>query len=359
MKTAHLLKRPVLCSVALLTLCSASFFHDWVFAGEHSEAALLGQAQQNFKPLPEDMGTPEFPTTPERVALGRALFFDPRLSLDGTVSCSRCHLPSLYGTDALPRAIGVENRLNPRNAPTILNAALQFADHWYGDRSSVEEQAAKSFLGNSSFGNPDFASVIAKIKAVPSYENMFAKAFPGEKHPTTQENTAKAIGAYERTLVTPSAFDAYLKGDAKALSPEAKAGLTEFIGTGCASCHNGVGIGGGMFQKFGSIDDYWKATKSKEVDKGRSSVTNNSADQYVFKVPMLRNVAMTPPYFHDGSVATVPEAVRIMAKVQLGKEINGANIKMIIVFLESLTGSLPENFATPPTLPPAGFRERE
>ncbi len=359
MKTAHLLKRPILCLFALLAFCSASFLHVLVFAGEHSEAALLGQAQQNFKPLPEDMGTPEFPTTPERVALGRALFFDPRLSLDGTVSCSRCHLPSLYGTDALPRAIGVEKRLNPRNAPTILNAALQFADHWYGDRSSVEEQAAKSFLGNASFGNPDFASVIAKIKAVPSYENMFAKAFPGEKDPTTQENTAKAIGAYERTLVTPSAFDAYLKGDAKALSPEAKAGLTEFIGTGCTSCHNGVGIGGGMFQKFGLIDDYWEATKSKEVDKGRSSVTNNSADQYVFKVPMLRNVAMTPPYFHDGSVATLPEAVRIMAKVQLGKEINDAHIKKIIVFLESLTGSLPQNFATPPTLPPAGFRGGE
>ena len=165
------------------------------------------------------------------------------------------------------------------------------------------------FWAGVSFGNPDFASVIAKIKAIPSYESV-REGFSREKDPTTQENIAKAIGAYERTLVTPSAFDAYLKRDTKTLSPEAKVGLTEFISTGCTSCHNGAGIGGGMFQKFGLIDDYWKATKSKEVDKGRSSVTNNSADQYVFKVPMLRNVAMTPPYFHDGSVATLPEAVQ-------------------------------------------------
>lgn len=354
-----LLSRKIPCFFALLVFCSACLNHDLVLAVEQGEGALLGMAQQTFKPLPKDMGTLEFPITTERVALGRALFFDPRLSLDGTVSCSRCHLPSLYGTDALPRAIGVENRLNPRNAPTILNAALQFADHWYGDRSSVEDQAAKSFLGRPSFGNPDFASVIAKIRAIPSYESMFAAAFPGDREPISEENTAKAIGAYERTLVTPSAFDTYLKGDSRALVPEAKDGLSEFVNIGCASCHNGVGVGGGMFQKFGITGDYWRATKSKEVDKGRFSVTNNHADEYLFKVPMLRNVVMTPPYFHDGSVAAVPEAVRIMAKLQLGRDINDSQIKKIIAFLDSLTGTVPENFATPPTLPPSGFPPRE
>ena len=320
-----------------------------------ADQALLTQARALFKPLPTEMPSPENPITPEKVALGRLLFFETRASVDGTVSCSRCHLSSLYGTDALPKAIGAGGRLNPRNAPTVLNAALQFVAHWRGDRKSVEDQAVQALVGPPSFGNPNYESAMAKLKEIPGYAALFAKAFPAEKDPVTPDTWGKAIGAYERTLVTPSPFDAYLAGDDKVLSTAAEAGLREFVQTGCTTCHNGVGIGGGMFQKFGLLEDYWKATGSAQIDKGRFDVTQNAADTYVFKVPSLRNVAMTPPYFHDGSVATLPEAVRVMARVQLGKTLTEAQVNGIVAFLDSLTGKLPAGFTEVLELPAASF----
>jgi cytochrome c peroxidase len=326
------------------------------FPSHADDASLLKQARQLFKPLPKDAATAEFPVTPERVALGRALFFDPRISLDGTVSCARCHQPALYGTDALAKSVAVKDRTAPRHAPTVLNAALQFVAHWRGDRKNVEDQAKQALIGPPSFGNPDYAAAMAKIEGIPGYAPMFQKAFPGEKNPITPDNWGEAIGAYERTLLTPSPFDAYLKGNVKALSPAARTGLAKFIGTGCTTCHNGVDVGGGMYQKFGLLEDYWKATGSKEPDKGRFDVTKDPADMYVFKVPSLRNVAMTPPYFHDGSVATLPEAVRVMARVQLGKTLSDQDVHDIIAFLDSLTGPLPKSFAEAPVLPAAAFR---
>lgn len=316
----------------------------------------MQQAQAIFQPLPDNMGTAEFPITPARVTLGQSLFFDPRPSLDGTVSCARCHQPGLYGTDALPLSIGVKDRLNPRNSPTVLNAALAFVAHWRGDRKNVEDQATKALIGPPSFGQPDFATAIAKIEAIDGYQAMFKQAFPDDKNPVTAENWGKAIGAYERTLVTPAPFDAYLKGDPKAISSTAISGMQKFINTGCVACHSGVGVGGSMYQKFGLVEDYWKATGSKNIDAGRFDVTKNPADKYVFKVPSLRNVAMTPPYFHDGSVATLSEAVRIMGQVQLGKQLDSKDIDEIVVFLKSLTGVVPKQFATPPVLPPGAFQ---
>lgn len=322
-----------------------------------NDATLLKQAQQFFKPLPQNAATAQFPVTPERVDLGRKLFFDPRISLDGTVSCARCHQPALYGTDALPKAIGVKDRANPRGSPTVLNAAMEFVAHWRGDRKNVEDQAQLALIGPPSFGNPDFDTAMARIEGIAGYRPLFEKAFPGEKNLITPINWAKAIGAYERTLLTPSPFDAYLKGDTRSLSSMEQAGLAKFISTGCVTCHNGVGVGGGMFQKFGLLEDYWNVTGSKEVDKGRFDVTKESADMYVFKVPSLRNVAMTPPYFHDGSVAALPEAVRVMARVQLGKTLSDEDIRQIVAFLNSLTGQLPKEFAEAPVLPAAGFRQ--
>jgi len=320
-----------------------------------AEAPLMEKVHQVFKPLPQNMATEEFPIDATRVALGRKLFFDPRLSLNGTVSCATCHRSALYGTDALPKSIGAEHRLNAHNAPTVLNAALQFKAHWIGDRQNVEEQAMKSLTGHASFGNPDPATVIQKIKALSGYEEEFKQAFPNEPEPVKPENWGKAIGAYERTLVTPSPFDAFLKGDAKALTPQAQNGLKTFIDIGCASCHNGVGIGGSSFQKFGVFEDYWKQTGSQPIDEGRFTATQEPADKYIFKVPSLRNVAMTPPYFHDGSVATLPQAVRVMGKVQLGRELTDQEVHDLVAFLNSLTGKQPENFVTEPVLVPQAF----
>ena len=215
---------------------------------EAADTSLRAQASAVFTPLPRDVATPEHPLTPERVHLGRLLFFDPRISVDGTVSCARCHQPTLYGTDALPRSIGAEHRTHPRHAQTVVNAAVQFVQHWRGDRTSVEDQAVRSLTAPLAYGNPSFASAMAKIKAIPGYAPLFAGAFPREEDPITPDNWGKAIGAYVRTLLTPAPFDAFLQGDDRALTTAAQTGLRTFIQTGCATCHNGVGVGGTMYR---------------------------------------------------------------------------------------------------------------
>jgi cytochrome c peroxidase len=310
------------------------------------------QARTLFTPLPPDMGTPENPTTPERVRLGRLLFFDPRVSVDGTVSCAKCHQAALYGTDALPRSIGAEHRTHPRHAQTVFNAAAQFVQHWRGDRTSVEDQAIKALTAPPAYGNPSYASAMAKLRAIPGYALPFAQAFPHEHDPVTPENWGRAIGAYVRTLVTPGPFDAFLQGDDRALTQTAQNGLRTFIRIGCATCHMGPGVGGTIYQRFGVKEDYWRATGSTTIDKGRFDVTQDAADLYVFKVASLRNVATTPPYFHDGSVATLPEAVRLMARVQLALALSETEIMDIVAFLESLTGPPPPDFLLAPILPP-------
>jgi cytochrome c peroxidase len=316
------------------------------------DAALLVEARQVFQPLPKDMSTADAPVTKERVLLGRMLFFDPRLTADGNVSCATCHQPALYGADALPTSIGVKQRPHPRNAPTVLNSALAFINHWRGDRESLEDQAAQALKSPITSGLEE-RDVVDRISRIGGYAPLFEAGFPKEAYPITVKTMAVAIAAYERTLVTPSRFDAYLAGDVAALSPVARAGLQTFIKTGCATCHSSVGIGGGMYQKFGIVEDYWTATGSHTIDKGRADVTKDPADLYVFRVPSLRNVAMTAPYFHDGSVATLPDAVRVMARVQLGQKLSDPEINAIVAFLESLTGDLPAEFAAAPVLPPA------
>jgi cytochrome c peroxidase len=324
-----------------------------VMLAEAADTTLRAQANALFKPLPTHPAMAEPPTTAE-VELGRLLFFDPRISTDGAVSCARCHQPSLYSTDALPRSIGAEHRTHPRHAQTVLNAATQFVQHWRGDRTSVEDQAVKALIAPPAYGNPNFETAIARLKAIGGYAPLFARAFPRDNAPITQDNWGKAIGAYVRTLVTPAPFDAFLLGDERALTTAAKSGLRTFIRVGCATCHNGVGIGGSMYHKFGVTEDYWRATGSTTIDKGRFDVTQDPTDLYVFKVASLRNVAMTPPYFHDGSVATLPDAVRIMARVQLGRTLADAEVTDIVAFLESLTGRMPSSFVTTPILPAAG-----
>lgn len=321
---------------------------------DESDAQLLKDAQDVFEPLPKDMATREFPATPERVSLGRMLFSDTRVSADGTVSCMRCHQASLYATDALPKSRGAHDKLLPRNANTVFNAALHVRQHWRGDFETVEQQAEHALLGPG-MANPDYTTAMARVKAIPGYPERFKTAFPGEAEPVTADNWGKAVGAFERTLVTPSRFDDYLGGRADALTAGERRGLRTFIDTGCARCHRGVGVGGNQFRKFGVKEDYWKATHAREIDRGRADVTKDPADLYVFKVPGLRNVEMTPPYFHDGSVGTLPEAVRVMARVQLGKTLSDSDTAALVTFLKSLTGKPPADYATAPLLPPAGF----
>jgi cytochrome c peroxidase len=318
------------------------------------DAELQKDAQDRFKPLPRDMGTAELPVSPERVALGRMLFFDPRISVDGTTSCARCHLPTLYGTDALPKSVGVHNQRVPRNPPTVLNAAINVKQHWDGVFESVEDQAKRSLLSPAS-GNPDFATAMARVQAIGGYTELFEKAFPTEREPVSADNWGKAIGAYERTLVSPSRFDDYLRGNSNALTAAERKGLRTFTDTGCADCHNGAGVGGRTYRKFGEFDDYWTMTGSKDIDKGRFGVTKNSDDLYKFKVPSLRNVAMTPPYFHDGSVDSLSKAVLIMGKLQLNSDLSEREVGELVAFLKCLTGKLPETFERAPVLPAGAF----
>lgn len=341
-----------LAKMALLLLLTGPGSINQAFANDD----LLQKAQQIFAPLPRDMATKAYPLSPEKIELGRKLFFDPRLSLDGTISCSTCHLPQFYGTDALPKSIGVLQRPNRRNAPTVFNAALYpIQSRWIGDRESIEAQAQGSLTGKTSMGNPNTEAVIEKLNHL-GYATAFEKAFPQEEKPITAKNWGIAIGAFERTLTTPSPFDRYLAGDEHALDAQAKAGLKAFMEIGCIACHNGVGLGGGSFQKFGVFGEYWHETKSQEIDQGRFAVTEKESDRYVFKVPSLRNVAMTPPYFHDGSVEELEKAVRIMAKLQLNKELDQQTIASMMAFLSSLTGKVPDVFQTPPVLLPGTIK---
>ena len=319
--------------------------------GTNKDEELLKQAKQIFGPLPQVILSEKNPITPEKVKLGKILFYETRISVDGTISCSKCHPNSLYGADGLRKAIGNNCKVNPRNSPTIFNAAGQISEHWIGNRTDVEDQAKQSVVGPPSFGMPSYETVERRLREINGYTDLFKKSFPKDNDPITVDNFAKAVGAFERTLITPSPFDAFLKGKKEALKEQEKRGLKTFIETGCVMCHSGAYVGGQMYQTFGLIEPYWKYTKSEEIDEGRYTVTKNEMDKYVFKVPVLRNVAKTSPYFHDGSVDKLVAAVFIMGKVQLGRDLTGSQIEDIISFLRSLTGSIPEDTLRIPLLP--------
>ncbi|WP_048810532.1 cytochrome-c peroxidase [Candidatus Methylacidiphilum infernorum] len=299
-----------------------------------------------FGIVPKVAENPSNPVTPEKVNLGRYLFFEPRLSKSSKISCNSCHSLANSGVDGLPTSIGHKWQIGPRNAPTVLNAALEFTQFWDGRAKDVEEQAMGPMLNPKEMASTK-ELVVQRLKSIPQYVEMFKKAFPDETDPVSFENAAKAIAAFERTLITPSRFDRYMDGDLSALSPEEKEGLKTFIQTGCISCHNGTGIGGGMFQKFGLVHKV-----SWLQDLGRFEVTNNPADKYVFKVPSLRNVAKTAPYFNNGHTWSLEEAVKTMGYVQLGKNLTDEEVKKIVSFLGSLSAEPPLQ-VTLPNLPPS------
>jgi cytochrome c peroxidase len=313
--------------------------------------ALITRASQILGPLPASMPSAENPITPEKVTLGRILFYEPRISVDGTVSCSKCHPIALYAADGLRKSMGHNCTENPRNDPTVFNAASQISEHWIGNRTSVEDQAKQAVTGPPAFGMPSYESVEKVLRSYTQYQALFKAAFPSDKEPVTVDNFAKAVGAFERTLVTPAPLDAFLKGKKDAMTEQQKRGLGAFMDQGCTGCHFSPFVGGQMYQKFGLFEPYWKYTKSEKIDEGRYVVTKKESDKYVFKVPVLRNVAMTRPYFHDGSVGGLEEAVRIMGKIQLGKDLPEEQIQDIVAFLHSLTGKIPDNVMTVPLLP--------
>ena len=329
---------------ALVFVAGLSFSDDM-------DQGLLKKTQQLFSPLPKVMESAQNPVTPEKIKLGKMLFFESRISIDGTVSCSKCHPFSLYAADGLKTAVGNNCKPNPRNTPTVLNAASQISQHWIGNRASVEDQAKQAVVGPAAFGMVKYEDVENRLKRYSAYVALFKGAFPDDKDPVTVDNFAKAIGAFERILVTPAPFDAYLKGDNKALTAGQKQGLKLFIDSGCGVCHSGTYLGGQMYKKFGIIEPYWTYTKSEKIDEGRFAITKNEADKYVFKVPILRNVAKTPPYFHDGSVESLASSVIIMGKVQLGRDINEKQAAQIVEFLRSLTGEIPKDLLEVPVLP--------
>lgn len=278
------------------------------------------------------------------VTLGRSLFWDERLSLDGKTACASCHLVEDWGADRRQFSPDAKGKLTARNSQTIFNAVLQPTLRWNGDRNSGAQQAEKSLTGSMGLAS---AHEIVAILRDSGYEGAFRKAFPTDADPLSPSNYGRAIEAYETTLITLAPFDRFLAGDTSALDADQQAGLKLFISTGCADCHQGKLLGGESFEKFGVVKDYWIATKSKGRDAGRIEFTKVDSDRYKFRVSMLRNISRTGPYFHDGSIGKLDDAVKVMAGVQLGVSLSDNDAAQVSRFLESLTGEVPMNYSKP------------
>ncbi len=310
-------------------------------ASSNLYAELDVQARQIFGALPAVAENPDNPITDEKVALGKTLYFDVRLSKDDVQSCNTCHDLNTYGVDNEPLSEGNDGGLGDRNSPTTLNSAFHFVQFWDGREPDVEAQAGGPILNPVEMAMPSEQAVVDKLSAIDEYKTLFATAFPGEDNPITFDNITKAIGAFERKLVTPSRFDAYMKGDDNALTDQEKKGLQTYINSGCITCHMGNMLGANLYQKFGLFGDYWEYTKSEKIDEGRYAVTQNEAEKYMFKVSTLRNIEKTAPYFHDGSVNDLSEAVKIMAKLGSNKDLTDTEVSEIVDFLKTLTGEVP------------------
>ena len=313
---------------------------------------LLKRAQGIFKPLPsaEEMQKLR-PFTEEQVKLGHQLWYEPRLSKGNTVSCNSCHNLASAGVDNMPTSQGHKGQFGGRNSPTALNAALLGMQFWDGRAADVEEQAGGLLVNPVEMANDSQEAAAAKIAKIPEYQELFKTAFP-EDGAVSFKNITTALGAFERTLLTPTRWDEYLKGNVSALSEQERKGVRAFMDNGCIACHSGVNLGGNSFQKFGLVKGpYWKFIEDPKHDKGRADVTKKTEDEFFFRVPGLRNVAKTYPYFHNGSVWELDKAVNIMGMAQLGKELSKEDTDNIVAFLNTLSGSVSESARTMPELP--------
>jgi cytochrome c peroxidase len=300
---------------------------------EAEESELLTKASSIFGALPNKMPGSEN-DTPELIELGKKLYFETKLSVNNTMSCNTCHdINNMAGVDGKPTSPGaLPGKIGTRNTPTVFNAGFQFAQFWDGRAPDLKEQAKKPILNPVEMAMPNEKEVVKVISSIPEYQDLFKKAFPNEKNPITFDNIAHSIAAFERTLVSKSRYDQWVTGDKNALTDEEKIGLKTFIEVGCITCHTGPLFGGNLYQKMGLVKPY-----SNTKDLGRFDVTKQESDKFMFKVAMLRNVALTAPYFHDGAVKTLEEAVKIMADINLGKQLTDDQLKSIVAFLKALT----------------------
>jgi cytochrome c peroxidase len=303
---------------------------------------------RRFKPVRDRFDKPGETATADRIALGRALYFDKRLSKGQDVSCNSCHDLAKYGVDGEPTSLGHKAQRGTRNSPTVFHAAGYFTQFWDGRAPDVEEQAKGPITNPAEMALPSGDAAVKVLESIPKYRDMFAKAFPDQADPMTFDNVGRAIGAFERGLVSPSRWDKYLAGNEAALTPAEMEGLKVFTNIGCMVCHTGELLGGTSYQKVGAVEPW-----PNQKDQGRYEVTKNEADRMSFKVPSLRNIEMTGPYFHDGSAKTLEDAVGMMGKHQLGLDLSPDEVRSIVAWLKSLTGELPKSYIAAPTLPPS------
>lgn len=282
------------------------------------------------------------------VDLGRMLYYDERLSAGQNQSCNTCHQLDNWGVDGEATSPGSFGKRGDRNSPSVYYAFGHVAQFWDGRAADLVEQAKGPILNPVEMAIPDEGYAVRVLQSIPGYAEAFKAAFPDDSDPITYDNLAKAIGVFEAYLVTPSPFDAWLEGDDSGMSPEAKKGAEVFIQTGCTACHMGPFLGGSQYQKLGLVKPY------ETEDIGRAKVTGNDADKFVFKVPSLRNIEKTGPYFHDGSIESLDEAIKLMATHQLGRELSDDQVASIRAFLASLTGEIPTELIRKPTLPESG-----
>ena len=281
------------------------------------------------------------------VKLGRLLFFEPLLSIDGSLSCNSCHPLDRYGMTGTALNIGVNGKPSKRNAPSIYNTSEQFRQFWDG-RALDPEEAVKGPLLNPNVMGMTEATLVKRLTEIEGYRQAFAVAYTTSPQPISLEHVAQAIAEFERGLLTPARWDRYLAGDRTALTPKEKVGAKVFANLGCMVCHEGRLLGGSMFEKVGVVIPW-----ENQTDRGRGKISNDPADDMVFKVPSLRNVAKTAPYFNDGSVPTLPAAVQMMARHQLGISLSDEETAAIVSWLGALTGEIPVDYVRPPELPAA------
>lgn len=298
---------------------------------------------KNFQPSPVAMESAKGPLTEARIALGRRLYYEPLLSKAGNISCNSCHPLDRYGVDGEAVSTGHGGQKGSRNAPTTYHAAGQALQFWDGRAPDVEEQAKGPVLNPLEMAMASASEVERVLAGTPGYPEAFAKAFPGEAKPVTFDNAAISIASFERKLVTRGRWDRFLEGDSAALTQQEKAGFIAFHNAGCAQCHNGPHLGGKFYVKVGMAKPW-----PNQKDLGRFLVTRQEHQKMVFKVPVLRNVEKTAPYFHDGSVASLEQAVGMMAEHQTEKPLTDREIRDVVAWLKTLTGEIPADYIRPP-----------